>query len=80
MRKWNEVLEPDIQFNVILTLDGFLIQMVMAVFSYIYYQSFISPHHYSIESFLDQILVNLSLEEQMGLYKQLGEALTRIQR
>lgn len=51
-------------------------QMVMAVFSYIYYQSFIAPHHYSVESFLDQILVNLTIEEQMHLYKQLGDALT----
>ncbi|KAG0616981.1 hypothetical protein M758_5G156700 [Ceratodon purpureus] len=53
-------------------------QMVMAVFSYIYYQSFIAPHHYSVESFLDQILVNLSLDEQMGLYKQLGETLSKL--
>lgn len=33
----------------------YVIQMVMAVFSYIYYQSFIAPHHYSVESFLDQV-------------------------
>lgn len=38
-----------------------VIQMVMAVFSYIYYQSFIAPHHYSVESFLDQVSTLLDL-------------------
>jgi phosphatidate cytidylyltransferase len=33
-------------------------QMVMAVFSYIYYQSFIAPHHYSTEFFLNQVEFN----------------------
>lgn len=49
------LLGPANQTNVTLSLDGLLTQMVMAVFSYIYYQSFIAPHHYSIESFLDQV-------------------------
>nr|ADE77337.1 unknown [Picea sitchensis] len=50
-------------------------QMVMAVFSYIYYQSFILSQSNSVESFLDQIVRNLSFEEQLSLYKQLGEVL-----
>eukprot|EP00252_Welwitschia_mirabilis_P005473 TRINITY_DN1595_c0_g1_i2.p1 TRINITY_DN1595_c0_g1~~TRINITY_DN1595_c0_g1_i2.p1 ORF type:complete len:428 (+),score=51.18 TRINITY_DN1595_c0_g1_i2:237-1520(+) len=52
-------------------------QMVMAVFSYIYYQSFIVVQNTSVESFLDQILGNLSFEEQIVLYKQLGDILYR---
>eukprot|EP01018_Ginkgo_biloba_P035498 Gb_15110 [translate_table: standard] len=52
-------------------------QMVMAVFSYIYYQSFIMPQSYPVEILLDQILGNLSMEEQVSLYKQLGEILYR---
>jgi len=54
-------------------------QMVMAVFSYIYYQSFIAPHHYSTDFFLNQILVNLTLEEQINLYRQLGDILNTSQ-
>lgn len=50
-------------------------QMVMAVFSYIYYQSFILSRSNSVESFLDQIIRNLSFEEQLSLYQQLGEVL-----
>lgn len=50
-------------------------QMVMAVFSYIYYQSFIATHRYTTKSLLDQILMNLTVEEQMILFRQLGEAL-----
>ena len=42
-----------------------VIQMVMAVFSYIYYQSFIAPHHYSVESFLDQVSTLLNLSSQV---------------
>eukprot|EP01018_Ginkgo_biloba_P024691 Gb_11649 [translate_table: standard] len=52
-------------------------QMVMAVFSYIYYQSFVVPQSNSVEIFLHQILGNLSIEEQLSLYKQLGEVLYR---
>eukprot|EP00252_Welwitschia_mirabilis_P005479 TRINITY_DN1595_c0_g2_i1.p1 TRINITY_DN1595_c0_g2~~TRINITY_DN1595_c0_g2_i1.p1 ORF type:complete len:389 (+),score=54.41 TRINITY_DN1595_c0_g2_i1:255-1421(+) len=52
-------------------------QMVMAVFSYIYYQSFVVIQSTSVEELLDQILANLSFEEQMALHKQLGEILYR---
>ncbi|KAB8083593.1 hypothetical protein EE612_005839, partial [Oryza sativa] len=48
-------------------------QMVMAVFAYIYHQSFISPQNYSVELILEQILRNLTFEEQKFLYQQLGE-------
>ncbi|CAN6443217.1 unnamed protein product [Victoria cruziana] len=54
-------------------------QMVMAVFSYIYYQSFIVPHNDTVETILQQILGNLSIEDQIDLYKQLGEILTASQ-
>ncbi|KAK7245935.1 hypothetical protein RIF29_40789 [Crotalaria pallida] len=50
-------------------------QMVMAVFAYIYHQSFIVPQSYSIEMILDQILMNLSFDEQQALYMRLGEML-----
>jgi phosphatidate cytidylyltransferase len=84
--------------------------MVMAVFAYIYHQSFISPHNFSVDAILDQvhnpttllfssdvsiilfitvlihpsihgmpifvdnqIIRNLTYEEQKSLYQQLGE-------
>ncbi|CAD5184911.1 phosphatidate cytidylyltransferase 1-like isoform X1 [Musa acuminata AAA Group] len=47
-------------------------QMVMAVFAYIYHQSFVMPPSFSVEMFLDQILRNLTIEEQQLLYEQLG--------
>eukprot|EP00262_Sarcandra_glabra_P001847 TRINITY_DN1200_c0_g1_i1.p1 TRINITY_DN1200_c0_g1~~TRINITY_DN1200_c0_g1_i1.p1 ORF type:complete len:426 (+),score=51.81 TRINITY_DN1200_c0_g1_i1:209-1486(+) len=50
-------------------------QMVMAVFAYIYHQSFVMTQSYSIETILDQILRNLVLEEQYILYMKLGEIL-----
>eukprot|EP00246_Nothoceros_aenigmaticus_P011222 TRINITY_DN2981_c0_g1_i2.p1 TRINITY_DN2981_c0_g1~~TRINITY_DN2981_c0_g1_i2.p1 ORF type:complete len:102 (+),score=20.00 TRINITY_DN2981_c0_g1_i2:471-776(+) len=50
-------------------------QMVMAVFSYTWYQSFIAPQRYSVEVFLDQILGGLKIQEQIRLYKKLGDAL-----
>ncbi|CAA6658734.1 unnamed protein product [Spirodela intermedia] len=50
-------------------------QMVMAVFAYIYHQSFVVVQSFSIEMILDQILRNLTLEEQRLLYEQLGRLL-----
>ncbi|XLT00005.1 hypothetical protein HN51_049356 [Arachis hypogaea] len=50
-------------------------QMVMAVFVYIYYQSFIAPHDYSVEMVLGQVLRNLDMEEQHALYNKLGQVL-----
>ncbi|KAF7803819.1 phosphatidate cytidylyltransferase 1-like [Senna tora] len=50
-------------------------QMVMAVFAYIYHQSFIVPQNFSVEMILDQILMNLSFEEQRALYTRLGQML-----
>ncbi|KAJ6795353.1 phosphatidate cytidylyltransferase [Iris pallida] len=47
-------------------------QMVMAVFAYIYHQSFVMGESVSIEMILDQILRNLTLEEQHVLYMKLG--------
>ncbi|KAL3507714.1 hypothetical protein ACH5RR_033096 [Cinchona calisaya] len=43
-------------------------QMVMAVFAYIYHQSFVVPQSISVETILDQILMNLTFEEQRALY------------
>ncbi|KAE7995297.1 hypothetical protein FH972_000113 [Carpinus fangiana] len=50
-------------------------QMVMAVFAYIYLQSFVVPQSLSVERILDQILMNLTLEEQQALYTKLGDIL-----
>lgn len=36
-------------------------QMVMAVFAYIYHQSFISPQNYSVELILEQVRTMLHL-------------------
>ncbi|XP_066317209.1 phosphatidate cytidylyltransferase 1-like isoform X5 [Miscanthus floridulus] len=47
--------------------------MVMAVFAYIYHQSFIAPQNFSVEIILDQIIRNLAYEEQKYLYERLGE-------
>ncbi|XP_042027406.1 phosphatidate cytidylyltransferase 1-like isoform X3 [Salvia splendens] len=49
------------------------VQMVMAVFAYIYHQSFIVPQSLSIEMIMDQILMNLTFEEQRALYTKLGQ-------
>ncbi|KAI5080593.1 hypothetical protein GOP47_0003776 [Adiantum capillus-veneris] len=48
-------------------------QMVMAVFSYIYYQSFIAPLNITVDDIMDQILQTLTLEQQVELYKELGK-------
>ncbi|XP_071940540.1 phosphatidate cytidylyltransferase 1-like [Coffea arabica] len=48
-------------------------QMVMAVFAYIYHQSFVVPQSISIETILDQILMNLTFEEQRALYMKLEQ-------
>ncbi|KAJ4841776.1 phosphatidate cytidylyltransferase [Turnera subulata] len=48
-------------------------QMVMAVFAYIYHQSFVVPHSVSVEMLLEQILTNLTFEDQHTLYMKLGE-------
>jgi len=50
-------------------------QMVMAVFAYIYIQSFIVHQDYSVEMILDQISRSLGHEEQKMLYLKLGDIL-----
>ncbi|KAK2431750.1 phosphatidate cytidylyltransferase [Trifolium repens] len=50
-------------------------QMVMAVFVYIYHQSFVVQHDYSIDVLLDQIMRDLGFEEQLALYTKLGQIL-----
>lgn len=52
-------------------------QMVMAVFAYIYYQSFIAPLNITVDDLMDQILQTLTLEQQIELYKELGKVLYR---
>lgn len=52
-------------------------QMVMAVFSYIYYQSFIGPVNITVADVLDQVLQTLTLEQQAELYRELGDVLYR---
>ncbi|CAH9104003.1 unnamed protein product [Cuscuta europaea] len=48
-------------------------QMVMAMFSWIYVQSFVGPQNLSIEMILDQILMNLPFEDQLSLFTKLGQ-------
>lgn len=48
-------------------------QMVMAVFAYIYHQSFVVSQSISIETILDQVVMNLTFEEQQALYMKLGQ-------
>ncbi|KAF8113931.1 hypothetical protein N665_0043s0007 [Sinapis alba] len=50
-------------------------QMVMAIFAYIYIQSFIVHQDYSVEMILDQISRSLGHEEQKMLYAKLGDIL-----
>ncbi|KAA3489021.1 phosphatidate cytidylyltransferase 1-like [Gossypium australe] len=50
-------------------------QMVMAVFAYIYHQSFVMRQGISVEMILDQILANLTFEEQQSLLMKLGQIL-----
>ncbi|CAL5382467.1 unnamed protein product [Camellia sinensis] len=48
-------------------------QMVIAVFAYIYHHSFVASQSLSVEMILDQILMNLTFEEQRALYTKLGQ-------
>ncbi|KAI3440190.1 uncharacterized protein J3R85_003805 [Psidium guajava] len=48
-------------------------QMVMAVFAYIYHQSFVVAQNLPAEMILEQILINLTLEEQQALFVKLGQ-------
>ncbi|TYJ31835.1 hypothetical protein E1A91_A06G227900v1 [Gossypium mustelinum] len=50
-------------------------QMVMAVFAYIYHQSFIVREGISVEKILDQVLTKLTFEEQQTLLTKLGQIL-----
>jgi phosphatidate cytidylyltransferase len=50
-------------------------QMVMAVFAYIYHQSFVVPEVLSVDKLLDQIITSLTLEEQQALLVKLGQML-----
>ncbi|KAL6522711.1 phosphatidate cytidylyltransferase [Orobanche hederae] len=54
-------------------------QMVMAVFAYIYHQSFVIPQSLSIEMIMDQILINLPFEDQLALYTKLGQIIVERQ-
>ncbi|KAB1212765.1 Phosphatidate cytidylyltransferase [Morella rubra] len=48
-------------------------EMVMAVFAYIYHQSFVVQQSLSVDRILEQILMSLTFEEQQSLYLKLGE-------
>ncbi|XP_044496120.1 phosphatidate cytidylyltransferase 2 [Mangifera indica] len=50
-------------------------QMVMAVFAYIYHQSFVVAQTLSVEMILEEILTSLTFEEQQDLYTKLGQVL-----
>ncbi|KAF9611154.1 hypothetical protein IFM89_027240 [Coptis chinensis] len=54
-------------------MDRMDCQMVMLFFAYIYHQSFIKSQNYSVEMIFDQILRNLTSEEQHNLYIKLGQ-------
>ncbi|KAF3603176.1 hypothetical protein F2Q69_00033709 [Brassica cretica] len=53
-------------------------QMVMAVFAYIYHQSFVVPQSLSVDKLLDQIITSLTLEEQQALFTKLGQMLQEV--
>ncbi|KAK9133139.1 hypothetical protein Scep_012667 [Stephania cephalantha] len=48
-------------------------QMLMAVFAYIYYHSFVVLENYSVDILLDQILRNLSVDEQKTLFDKFNQ-------
>ncbi|KAK9155464.1 hypothetical protein Sjap_002944 [Stephania japonica] len=48
-------------------------QMLMAVFAYIFYHSFVVQENYSVDILLDQILRNLSFDEQKTLFNKLNQ-------
>ncbi|KAG2688524.1 hypothetical protein I3760_09G099500 [Carya illinoinensis] len=50
-------------------------QMVMAVFAYIYQQSFVVQQNLSVDTILNQIMMSLTFKEQQDLYIKLGEIL-----
>ncbi|CAN1340050.1 Phosphatidate cytidylyltransferase 2 [Linum perenne] len=50
-------------------------QMVMAVFAYIYHQSFVVPNDSSMNPIIDQQIMSLTVEEQQELYMKLGKML-----
>ncbi|RXH85850.1 hypothetical protein DVH24_016903 [Malus domestica] len=50
-------------------------QMVMAIFAYIYHQSFVVPQSLSVDMIIDQILMNLTLEQQQILFEKLKQVL-----
>ncbi|XP_042379712.1 phosphatidate cytidylyltransferase 1-like [Zingiber officinale] len=50
-------------------------QMMMAVFAYIYHQSFVTSQGFSVELILDQIINHLTDQEQHDLHFQLGKIL-----
>ncbi|XP_009354230.2 phosphatidate cytidylyltransferase 1 [Pyrus x bretschneideri] len=50
-------------------------QMVMAIFAYIYHQSFIVPQSLSVDMIIDEILMNLTLEQQQILFEKLKQVL-----
>lgn len=54
-------------------------QMVMAVFAYIYHQSFVLPQTFPVEMILEQILRGLSFKEQQALHLKLGQILVERQ-
>ncbi|KAL4563284.1 hypothetical protein LXL04_027324 [Taraxacum kok-saghyz] len=53
--------------------DRMVCQMVMAVFAYIYQQSFVIPQYYPVEILLEQILGSLNFGEQDLLLSKLKE-------
>ncbi|KAK0602236.1 hypothetical protein LWI29_031637 [Acer saccharum] len=50
-------------------------QMVMAVFAYIYHQSFVVPQSYSVEIIMDEVMRSLNLDQQQALHVKLGQIL-----
>ncbi|KAJ9086012.1 phosphatidate cytidylyltransferase [Entomophthora muscae] len=52
--------------------DRFDCQFMMGLFSYIYYTSFIETQQLDVGTVLETIVNNLSTEDQMALYRQLG--------
>lgn len=49
------ILSLELLLLTLLFLRYFLLQMVMAVFAYIYHQSFVMPQSFSVQVILEQV-------------------------
>ncbi|KAN0059988.1 phosphatidate cytidylyltransferase [Thecaphora frezii] len=55
--------------------DRFDCQFLMGLFSYVYYSSLIREHHVTVGSVLQTVVTQLTLEDQVELYNEIGRFL-----